>query len=82
MPWLLGSSPQSAIWAGELGLRYAFADFINPNGGEIARLYRDRFACVRDLQAPRTAVAAWVRSWGPSVTILGDERLLAYLAKP
>src|ERR687894_2793551 len=29
-PWLLGSSPQSAIWAAELGLPYAFADFINP----------------------------------------------------
>src|SRR5436853_516344 len=27
-PWLLGSSPQSALWAGELGLPYAFADFI------------------------------------------------------
>ncbi|HEX2122995.1 MAG TPA: MsnO8 family LLM class oxidoreductase, partial [Thermoanaerobaculia bacterium] len=25
--WLLGSSPQSAIWAAELGLPYAFADF-------------------------------------------------------
>src|SRR3954465_5952192 len=35
-PWLLGSSPQSAIWAGELGLPYAFADFINPGGAEIA----------------------------------------------
>ena len=34
--WLLGSSPQSAIWAGELGLPYAFADFINPAGAEIA----------------------------------------------
>ena len=32
-PWLLGSSEQSALWAGELGLRYAFADFINPRGG-------------------------------------------------
>ena len=30
--WLLGSSPQSAIWAAELGLPYAFADFINPAG--------------------------------------------------
>src|ERR1700749_3504221 len=28
--WLLGSSPQSAIWAGEVGLPYAFADFIHP----------------------------------------------------
>jgi luciferase family oxidoreductase group 1 len=60
VPWLLGSSPQSAIWAGELGLRYAFADFINPQGAEIATLYRERFAPVRDIQAPRTAVAAWV----------------------
>jgi luciferase family oxidoreductase group 1 len=58
--WLLGSSPQSAIWAGELGLRYAFADFINPDGAEIAALYRKRFAAERDLQTPRTAVAAWV----------------------
>ena len=36
VPWLLGSSQQSAIWAGELGLRYAFADFINPEGADIA----------------------------------------------
>ena len=58
--WLLGSSPQSAIWAGQLGLPYAFADFINPGGAEIARLYRERFVANRELQAPRTAVAAWV----------------------
>ncbi len=31
-PWLLGSSPQSALWAAELGLPYAFADFINASG--------------------------------------------------
>jgi luciferase family oxidoreductase group 1 len=43
-PWLLGSSQQSAIWAAELGLPYAFADFINPKGAEIAALYRERFA--------------------------------------
>jgi luciferase family oxidoreductase group 1 len=60
VPWLLGSSPQSAIWAGELGLPYAFADFINPQGSDIAALYRQRFAPVRELKAPRTAVAAWV----------------------
>jgi luciferase family oxidoreductase group 1 len=59
-PWLLGSSPQSAIWAGELGLPYAFADFINPGGAEIGALYRERFAPQRALPAPRTAVAAWV----------------------
>jgi luciferase family oxidoreductase group 1 len=60
-PWLLGSSPQSAIWAAELGLPYAFADFINPRGAEIAALYRERFAeAEHDGRRPRTAVAVWV----------------------
>jgi luciferase family oxidoreductase group 1 len=58
--WLLGSSPQSAIWAAQLGIPYAFADFINPGGEAIARTYRERFEAVRKLKAPRTAVAAWV----------------------
>jgi luciferase family oxidoreductase group 1 len=34
--WLLGSSHQSAIWAQEWGLPYAFADFIHPQGGDRA----------------------------------------------
>src|SRR3954463_6080072 len=34
--WLLGSSHQSAIWAEEWGLPYAFADFINPAGADPA----------------------------------------------
>jgi len=58
--WLLGSSMQSAIWAAQLGLPYAFADFINPGGEELARVYRERFEPVRGLQASRTSVAAWV----------------------
>src|SRR4051794_11577912 len=57
--WLLGSSPQSALWAADLGLRYAFADFINPNGAEIAKLYRDEFAEELRLPDPHTAVAVW-----------------------
>jgi luciferase family oxidoreductase group 1 len=57
--WLLGSSPQSAIWAGQLGLPYAFADFIKAEGAQIAKLYRERFQPSRDLSAPRTAVAVW-----------------------
>jgi luciferase family oxidoreductase group 1 len=58
--WLLGSSPQSAIWASDLGLPYAFADFINSDGGaDIARLYRERFADSDRLFTPRTAVAVW-----------------------
>ncbi|MEA2125686.1 MAG: hypothetical protein QOI80_2468 [Solirubrobacteraceae bacterium] len=46
-PWLLGSSPQSAIWAEETGLDYAFADFINPQGADLGLA-----------KAPR-AVAVW-----------------------
>jgi luciferase family oxidoreductase group 1 len=59
-PWLLGSSPQSAIWAGQLGLPYAFADFINPEGADIAALYRERFAAHGHAHDPHTAVAVWV----------------------
>jgi luciferase family oxidoreductase group 1 len=58
--WLLGSSPQSAIWAAQLGLPYAFADFINPGGSDIAASYRSGFVAERGLAAQRTAVAAWV----------------------
>jgi luciferase family oxidoreductase group 1 len=43
-PWLLGSSPQSAVWAAELGLPYSFADFINPEGAAVAEDYRRRYA--------------------------------------
>jgi luciferase family oxidoreductase group 1 len=60
-PWLLGSSQQSAIWAAELGLPYAFADFINPRGAEIAALYRERFAEHEHAGIrPQVAVGVWV----------------------
>jgi luciferase family oxidoreductase group 1 len=55
--WLLGSSEQSAVWAGEMGLRYAFADFINPRGAPIAETYRSRFVAGKRLAEPRLAVA-------------------------
>ena len=59
--WLLGSSPQSAIWAAQLGLPYAFADFINPDGErDRERLPRALRVGRGTLPAPRTAVAAWV----------------------
>jgi luciferase family oxidoreductase group 1 len=58
--WLLGSSPQSAIWAGELGLPYVFADFINPAGAEIAQLYRDRFVPSARRAEPYVGVAVSV----------------------
>jgi luciferase family oxidoreductase group 1 len=59
VPWLLGSSPQSAIWAAQLGLPYAFADFINPKGAEITKLYVDRFEPSDRLASPEIAVATW-----------------------
>jgi luciferase family oxidoreductase group 1 len=61
-PWLLGSSPQSGIWAAELGLPYCFADFINPGGAAIAAYYRERFATSAWQSEPRTAVAVWAIS--------------------
>ena len=57
--WLLGSSAQSAIWAGQLGLPYALADFINPEGAANAELYRERFEPSARASAQRTAVAVW-----------------------
>ena len=51
--WLLGSSPQSGIWAAELGLPYSFADFINPRGAQVAQQY------LRDHPEGRVAVGVW-----------------------
>jgi len=59
-PWLLGSSAQSAIWAAELGLPYAFADFINSNGAELATMYRSRFSTASGKRdKPEVIVAVW-----------------------
>ncbi len=52
--WLLGSSAQSGVWAAELGLPYAFADFINPAGAEIVERYRTEVNPV-----PGVIVCAW-----------------------
>lgn len=57
--WLLGSSPQSAIWAGEGGLPYVFADFINSEGAHITELYRERFVASAMLKEPKVTVATW-----------------------
>ena len=63
-PWLLGSSPQSAVWAAELGLPYAFADFINPEGAAFAAYYREHFQPSERVTGGKTAgatvaVAVW-----------------------
>jgi luciferase family oxidoreductase group 1 len=58
--WLLGSSPQSGDWAAELGLPYAFADFINPGGAAIAADYQRHFTPSVVNPAPQVTAAAWV----------------------
>ena len=57
--FLLGSSEQSALWAADSGLPYAFADFINPNGAEYAATYRQRFQPSETLTKPRMLVCGW-----------------------
>jgi luciferase family oxidoreductase group 1 len=59
-PWLLGSSGQSALWAAEFGLPYAFADFINPSGAADAGRYRTSFKASAWRAAPEVIVAVWV----------------------
>ncbi len=57
--WLLGSSPQSAIWAAQMGLPYSFADFINSDGAPIAHSYRAKFDPSAELAAPHSMVGIW-----------------------
>jgi luciferase family oxidoreductase group 1 len=55
--WLLGSSPQSGLWASQLGLPYAFADFFSAAGAPIARRYRDEFEPSVRRTEPYVAIA-------------------------
>lgn len=59
--WLLGSSDYSGMLAAELGLRFAFAHFITPRGGDlVTRAYRTRFRASARETAPHTIVCAFV----------------------
>jgi luciferase family oxidoreductase group 1 len=60
-PWLLGSSEDSAAWAGELGLPYCIADFINPGAAPLAPDYRLGFTpnAHRSHDRPYVMVAVW-----------------------
>jgi len=59
-PFLLGSSPQSGVWAAEFGLPYAFADFISPGGQHVAARYRQDFTASMWRERPEVIVAVWV----------------------
>jgi luciferase family oxidoreductase group 1 len=59
--WLLGSSDYSGALAAELGVRFAFAHFINARGGDaVARAYRAAFKPSVREPAPRSLVCAFV----------------------
>jgi luciferase family oxidoreductase group 1 len=60
--WLLGSSDYSGLLAAQLGLRFAFAHFINPQGGDIVmRAYKERFQpAERRDPAPHTLLCCFV----------------------
>lgn len=60
-PWMLGTSPDSAAWAAELGLPYCIADFINPQGADLAEQYRRAFrpSPARAIDRPQVMVACW-----------------------
>ena len=95
--WLLGSSPQSGIWAAETGLPYAFADFISPNGAAICHEYRANCANPRVMVAVSAICAdtdeeAWRISassrmafmllrQGQLIEVPPVEKALAYFAK-
>ena len=57
--WLLGSSPDSAAWAGETGLPYCIADFINSDGIPQADTYHRNFKPSRWLDKPYLMIATW-----------------------
>ncbi|MEZ5998334.1 MAG: MsnO8 family LLM class oxidoreductase [Hyphomonas sp.] len=55
--WMLCSSPQSAAFAGAMGLKLAFADFLAPGGaGAALAAYRQAFQPSRFAEAPHAAV--------------------------
>lgn len=55
--WLLGSSQDSARLAGEAGLPYVIADFINPQGPRLAATYRASFRPSASLPSPYVIAA-------------------------
>lgn len=58
--WILGSSPASAELAATLGLPYAFAHHLNPDGLDAVRVYRDAFRPSAACPAPRIVVSVSV----------------------
>ncbi|MGH7603213.1 MAG: LLM class flavin-dependent oxidoreductase [Gemmatimonadaceae bacterium] len=59
--WLLGSSDYSGALAAQMGLRFAFAHFINGRGGDqVTRAYREQFQPSARESAPAAIVCVFV----------------------
>ncbi|GAA2797510.1 LLM class flavin-dependent oxidoreductase [Saccharopolyspora taberi] len=58
--WILGSSAASAELAGSVGLPYAFAHHLNPEGLEAVRVYRDSFQPSPMSPAPQVMISVSV----------------------
>ena len=59
--WMLASSVSGAVYAAELGLPLAFAQFISPDGSgpDAAKIYRQRFTARQSGDAPHVSVAVF-----------------------
>jgi len=59
--WMLASSMNGALYAAELGMPLAFAQFISPDdsGPEAAAVYRDSFKPRQPSEEPRVALAVF-----------------------
>lgn len=59
--WMLGSSEESAVLAGRMGLPYSVAHFINPHiTPDIFRIYQDHFKPGPVSKAPHAALAVFM----------------------
>ncbi|MBM3367001.1 MAG: LLM class flavin-dependent oxidoreductase [Betaproteobacteria bacterium] len=59
--WLLGSSDYSGVLAAQLGLRFAFAHFINAQGGDVVmRYFKDHFTPSAREEKPHTLLCCSV----------------------
>jgi luciferase family oxidoreductase group 1 len=59
--WMLGSSEFGGLLAAQLGIRFAFAHFINAHfGHQVAQAYRDRFKASQETQQAYLAAAVFV----------------------
>ncbi len=83
--WILGSSDDSAVLAGALGLPYCIADFIAGEARHLADRYRAAFRPSARLSAPQVMVACWALAAADTETarwLAGPSRMmLAHLLR-